>query len=159
MKKIIFLLVVIGIIIGLFSSCRKSLVCEISDAEESRICQMSQEIGITPEEFSEGLLIANIISLEKNVYSAQRADIFIDRIINDVEGFRKAGLKITYLDIVKYVNRISDVLPPNVLAALIIADPESILSDQINLPLTDYDFELILRHLQKQKSIISLYLK
>ena len=147
----------ICLILMVMSGCASnSMLCTVPEATDSVICNLSTKLKTTPGVISQTLQVANLGALEANIYTARQADKFIDTLIADIQGIK--GKEITYLDAVNYINDKFNVLPPRIQAVFIIINPAGLASQTIKMPLTNYDFELLLRHLQKQKDIIKMYL-
>jgi hypothetical protein len=145
--------------IMLFAGCgTKSMLCDVPEAENSVICKLSQKMNTTPGIISQSLLVANFGALEADLYTAQKANEFIDKIINDIEELRALGRTITYIGAINYIDGKYKVLPDKIKAVFVLINPAGLADKNIKMPLTDYDFELILRHLNKQKQIIQVYL-
>ena len=136
----------------------KSMLCDIPEAENSVICALSQKMNTTPEMISQSLLVANFGALEADLYTAQKANEFVDKIINDIGELRALGRTITYIGAINYIDGKFKVLPDKVEAVFVLINPAGLADKNIRMPLTDYDFELLLRHLNKQKQIIQAYL-
>lgn len=158
MKKLLSVLSIL--VIMLLTGCATtSQLCLVPEAENSVICKLSKKVKTTPEAISQTLKVANIIAMETNVYTAQQADKFIDRLIEEVQNMQNLGSEVTYMNIVKYIDGEFSLLPPKVQVVFEVMNTEGLLSQTIEMPLTQYDFELLLRHLQKQKELIKIYLR
>jgi hypothetical protein len=103
------------------------------------------------------LQIANLGALEANLYTAKKAGEFVDRIIADLEELKTAGTSITYYEAIAYLDKKFEVLDPKIQAAFVLIDSSNLLSTKIELPLCSYDIDLLIRHLSKQRAIITIY--
>ena len=132
-------------------------ICQnVPTGQTSVICTLSTKLNTSPEAMSQVLQIANVAALEKSLYTAQQANAFIDQIIMDVEAYK--GKTITYAQAVKYLNDKFNILSPQVQAVFIIMNPADLAAKEITIPLSDYDVNLILKHLAKQKALVGFYL-
>lgn len=136
----------------------KSVICDVPEAQNSVICALSQKMNTSPEMISQSLLVANFGALEADLYTARQANEFVDRIINDIEELRALGKTISYIGAINYIDGKLKALPVKVKAVFVMVNPVGLADKNIKMPLTDYDFELLLRHLNKQKQIIQVYL-
>jgi hypothetical protein len=134
-----------------------SNLCIVPEAKDSVICELAGKLKTTPEAISQTLKITNIVAMETNVYTAQQADKFVDRMIEEIQGMR--DLEITYIGLVRYIDGEVSLLPPRVQVVFEVMGDSGLTTQEIKMPLTPYDFELLLRHLQKQKELIKMYLK
>ena len=154
MKRIIIVLALL-----LFMGCSAtSNLCTVPEANNSVVCDLSAKLHITPEMISQSLLIANFGALEVDLYTAQQADKFVNNLIGQIEKFKASGNTYTYAQAISFINSQYNLLPKKIQAVFVIIDPAGLASQNITLPLTNYDFDLFLRHLNKQKQIISIYL-
>ena len=163
MEKVSFMdickLLMIFTLLILVSSCATtSQLCNVSEAKNSVVCELSSKLKTTPEMISQSLQIANFGALEGDLYTAQQANDFINRMIEDIKEVQSLGKEVSYLDMVNYINRKFDLLSPRIQAVFVLINPAGLAGQSITIPLTDYDFELLLRHLYKQKNLIKVYL-
>jgi len=149
---------IIMILILMAGCATNSQLCTVPEAQNSVVCELSTKLHTTPEMISQTLLVANMGALEADVYTAQQANKFVDDLISEIENFRKLGKTISYIDAIRYIDSKFKILPARVQAVFVIMNPAGLSDQVINLPLTDYDFDLLLRHLNKEKQIISVYL-
>jgi hypothetical protein len=136
-----------------------SQLCIVPEAKDSVICELAGKLKTTPEAISQTLKITNIVAMETNVYTAQQADKFVDRMIEEIQGIRDLGSEITYIGLVRYIDGEVSLLPPRVQVVFEVMGDSGLTTQEIKMPLTPYDFELLLRHLQKQKELIKMYLR
>jgi len=59
---------------------------------------------------------------------------------------------------VNYVNKKYNILSKEVQAVFIIINPADLATKEIKIPLSEYDINLLIGHLEKQKAIIEVYL-
>lgn len=157
--KDVFQMLIVLLVMFLISACGgTSMLCSVPEAENSVICSLSKEINTTPEMISQTLMVANIAAMEADAYTARRADKFINGLITEISDVRKLGKEVSYLDVVNYIQTKFDVLPVRVQTLFVVVNPAGLYEQRITIPLTDYDFELILRHLQRQKNILKAYM-
>jgi hypothetical protein len=164
MKQVIYfekaLMVCMILLLGLIiSACATtSQLCTVPEAQGSVVCELSGKLKTTPEMISQTLQVANLGAMATNIYTAQSADNFIDDMIKDISEIRDMGKQISYLDAINYIDNKLNLLPKNVKAVFLLIDTAGLTTQGIKQPLTGYDFELILRHLQKQKEIVKAYI-
>lgn len=158
MKRLLGVLAVLMIFI---SGCATSNICEnIPEGQISVICEATDFIHVSPENLSKILLITNIAALEADKYTALEAMAFV----NDAEAKLiavKGKNTLTYGDVVNYLINEHAGLSPRLQAVFTIVDPLSSLiymEEQLPTILSDFDIDLLLLHLAKQKTIIMLYL-
>lgn len=156
MKSLKCLLV--GILFFISACATTSQICLVPEAQNSVVCELSGKLRTTPEIISQSLQVANFGALEANIYTAKSADKFLDEIIVDIKNIQEMGKQISYLDAINYIDGKFKLLPSRVKAVFVLMNPAGLASQGIKQPLTDYDFELILRHLQKQKDLVKVYL-
>ena len=134
----------------------KSMLCSVPEASGSVVCKLAGKMDTSPEAISKALKIANAGGMTLKIYEAQEAERFIDDIIREVEAYRGSG-EITYLDAVNYIRGKHNKLSPEVQVLFEVIDPGVLSKKLIEIPLTDYDFELILKHLNAQKRIVAAF--
>jgi len=141
-------------------ACATSQICEtVPEGQTSVICEASQEVGVSPESLSQVLIITNIATLEANVYTAQEALEFIEGCERALSFVNWSTL--TYGEVVDYLLSEYANLPPQVQAVFIVVDPLSSMTQidrQLPNILSEFDIDLILTHLEKQKTIVKIYL-
>jgi hypothetical protein len=142
----------------LWACSSASFLCSVPEAEGSAVCALSEKLHTTPEIISQSLQVANLGALEADLYTARQANEFIDKIIADIEDIKAMGKKISYLQAINYIDSKFKVLPARVKAVFVIMNPAGLAGQSISQPLTDYDFELLTKHLKIQKDIIGVYL-
>lgn len=166
MKKFItlfYLFLIPFLLTGIFSCAFNgggvSPVClNIPEGEKSVICELANEMNTTPEALSQILQVANFGALESDVYNAQEANKFVDGIITDLKGIQETGNVITFMQAITYLNKKFDLLPTKIQVLFVIINPDNLVNYQINIPLSNYDIILLIKHLNKQKQIIQVYL-
>lgn len=169
--KFPYLVMALGIVIGIaciaysllsLPGCKtEGSVCEnIPEGQTSFICKATDAINVSPENLSKMLLITNLAALEANHYTAQEAMTFIEA-AEDKLNAAKGLNTLTYGDVVNYLLSTYGGLSPAAQAVFTIVDPlSSLISMDSHFPdlLSDFDIDLLLAHLLKQKTIIKLYL-
>lgn len=157
MKKS-FILVVMIFLIMLFAGCMgKSQLCAVPEAEGSKICAFSEKLHLDPAYMSQGLLAINFVALKKSVYTPGQAYVFVEKLENELTELRAQGKVWTIEQAINYIDGKLNVLPEDVRLAFQTFDIHQFTDIEIKLPITDYDFELILRHLAKQKALIEIF--
>jgi hypothetical protein len=157
MKRLNVLFILLAFVILIQGCATTSQLCTVPEAQNSVICELSGKLKTTPEMISKSLRVANFGALTADIYTPPKADAFVDQIIADVKGIQKKGGKISYIEIINYIDGKLKVLPAKVKVVFAV-DPLDLSRYSIKQPLTNYDFDLILRHLQKQKELIKVYL-
>ena len=141
----------------------KIKVCDnIPEGSYSVICDISDEIGRSPEDAAKILRMSNIAGLASNVYTAQQALDFIKGIKGDLQEAQGLEGGLLYSVMIEYVNEKYSKLPDKVKLSIALArefiDFDINLVPTINLPLSDYDFEMLYMHLDDQIAIVSPFL-
>jgi len=157
----IWLLLFAGVIWFTQCATRSDTCKNVPEGQTSVICTLAGKMGTTPENISMTLQVVNMASLEKNLYTAQEANKFVDVVIADLEKVKasKGKIVVSYLDAVNYVNAKYKLLSSATQAAFIIIAPSALTEQEIKIPLSEYDIDLLLKHLAKQKILISVYIK
>ena len=135
-------------------------VCDaIPEGQTSVICELAEKKGTTPEDIAKILKATNLLLLSEDKYTAKQAKKFIKGVIEDVEKAQKESVTITYEDVLLYVNGKKEIVSPTVIAAYEILDPDTLSSGiTITNPLSQYDIELILVHLEAELDLVKLFL-
>lgn len=124
------------------------------------LCIIGAEIGVRPEDLSTGLKIANLIGTDQ-WYEAQEIYDLFSRLQKAVKVMRRNEAGTLWVDFGTLVLAEFNVLSPKAQAALILAENwfkyRSPVTDM--LPLTDYDWVGIERHIDDQLRLIRPYLK
>jgi hypothetical protein len=158
--SVMFMLVFCMALLGACSTV--SNICPAPDGQASVICALSEKMNTSPENLSQILQVANFVALEKSLYTANEASEFIDQIILDLKTAkyeqRGGGPAITYAQALDYVNKKFNVLSAEVQAVFIILNPADLASKEIKIPMIEYDINLLIRHLEKQKQIVQVYM-
>ena len=156
-KKELQVLSVLFVLV-MFAGCgTTSMLCSVPEADGSVICELSKKINTTPEAISQSLKIANAGAMELDVYDAYEAEKFVDKIISEIQEVQKMGKEVSYREAIEYIRGIYSKLPERVQLIFEIASPDMLSQNLIEIPLTDYDFKLLLDHLNNQKNIINMY--
>lgn len=146
--------------VSLFAGCltTTSTLCEPPNNETSVICVLSEKMNITPEILSQTLLIANLGAIEGDLYSAQEGMEFLDKLIEEIGDVKDLGNEVTYIEAIQYIDSKFKVLPDRVKIIFVIINPAGLTSNTITIPLSNHDWNMIMEHLYKQRSILQLYL-
>lgn len=160
------LLILALLSVFLFCSCainvpEDQLVCNNIPADSySVICQVAALLTVKtgrevePEQLSKVLQATNLAGLATNRYTASSANLFLDTLIKQATVFEEQG-GVTWATLVTYAIGEYKDLPPTVQASFIIAqgwiDVPEAYTQKI---LSGYDWQLILRHLNKQKMVV-----
>ena len=135
-----------------------SPLCTVPESKDSKICALSDRFHVTPEYLSQGLLALNFAAIKKDIYTPERAYKFVERLKKDVKDIRARGQVWTVSQAINFVDEKLDVLPPDIKAAFNTFAPADFTEIEMIQPVTDYDFELFIRHLEKQLTLIRIYL-
>jgi len=135
-----------------------SNLCVGPKAEDSIVCKLADRLHTTPEVMSQSLIVANFGALEADLYTASQAEKFLDEIQADLEKLKETGKEVTYTEIIKYMNSKYNLLPKKVQAVFVLIDPAGLTGQSIKIPLSAYDIDLLLTHIEKQKQLIVIYL-
>lgn len=124
------------------------------------LCIIGAEIGVRPEDLSTGLKIVNLIGTDQ-WYEAQEIYDLFSKLQKAVKVMRGNETGTLWVDFGTLVLAEFNVLSPKAQAALILAEDwfkyRSPVTDM--LPLTDYDWSGIERHIDDQLRLIRPYLK
>lgn len=146
------------LVLVMFTGCgTKRPLCSLPEADGSVICKLSKKINTTPEAISNTLKIANAGGLAFDVYEADEADGFIDKIIEKIEQARAMGREISYREAVEFIRGEYNQLSPAVQAVFEIVDPDILSKNLVDMFLTDFDFEQLLSHLYEQKKVVAVF--
>ena len=155
---------VIFIVISLlfiFTGCattgvQKPSVCDtIPEGQTSVICDLSSQVGQSPETVAGILKLGNVAGLAGHLYTAQEASLFIDITIDHLKFIQANGGGLTYMSAVQYILNSLSIMSPEAQAVFII------LEDFMNFDfgeirlLSDFDIGLLIKHLNDQKAIIT----
>ena len=135
-----------------------SNLCTVPESEGSKICALSESMNMDPALISQGLLAINFIALKNSVYTPQQAIDFVSDLEVELVDLRAQGQIWTLEQAINYIDAKLDVLPDDVKLAFMVFDTDGLSQMEIKQPITDYDFELVLRHLAKQRTLIRIYL-
>lgn len=124
------------------ASMQPSQICETD--QPSVICKELQQ----PEHTDILLQLANVRMLKNDVYSGQQALEFLDFCTEIVNGSS------TYLDLTQYVSRIAQEYQ---LEVIVLSTYINNLS--VDLPITEYDRNLLLAHIAHQKKMVKMYME
>jgi len=157
MRKYLKLSMIMFMGMILIACATSGTICQdIPEGQNSVICMLADKMGTSPEAMSQILQVANFVALEKSLYRAVEAQEFVDEIIRDLKGIKENT--ITYTEAVNYVNKKYNILSKEVQAVFIIINPADLATKEIKIPLSEYDINLLIGHLEKQKAIIEVYL-
>lgn len=149
-KYLIFLIVILGVT----TSC--SIYKVQTDYTDSVIAETMTTLGTTPDVTCKIITVGDVACLEKDYYTATQAENFVNDIVDAVTLAQKSE-EILISDVINYVSSKYALLPSKVQVALIILDIDQITQSQLDLVLTETDYQIILSCLEKQLQIIELY--
>lgn len=138
---------------------RPSVCDAVPQDSYSAICQAAETMHATPEDVATILKLANVAALSGHVYTARQADVFIDELSAFLTAARQNG-GITYGALVAAAMQRYGALPPEVQAVFIVLDGAVAVDAPAvtSLLLSDYDYGLLLGHLQQQKALLAPFL-
>jgi hypothetical protein len=156
--RMLKLIGVLVIFMCLVTGCgMKSQLCSVQEAEGSRICYVSEKFNVDPVYMSQSLLAVNFIALKKNSYTSEKAYDFINNLKKKIEDLRAGDDKWTFKKAIDYIDKNIKELPDEIQLAFITFPELYNLADiELGQPITDYDFYLILLHLEKQQKMIKM---
>jgi hypothetical protein len=158
--KFTIMLLIISILLTLMGCGTTGTICQnVPTGQTSVICTLSTKLNTSPEAISQILQIANVAALDKSLYTAQQADAFLDGVITDLKQIKSNGQSISYVQAIDYLNKKYAILPKEVQAAMIIMNPASLSTQEIKLPLCEYDIDLLISHCKKQLQIVQIFTK
>ena len=132
-----------------------SALCDVD--RPSIICEIAAKNDTSPEDLAKILKTANVGLLAADVYTAEEANYFIDDMMTYVQAAQAAGTDYGTLGLAllsRYGN-----LQPEVQAAMVIVSILDLdLTGTGEELLTDYDYELIMLHLENQKKLVEVFL-
>lgn len=160
--KRLFLITTLCII---FAGCGilkpKNPICDTD--QPSTLCQavnvlQAHHVDITLDDIATTLKAGNIAALAGNVYTAQEALNFIDKLNNKLTEAETNG--VTYSAFIAYVESQYIHLSPAVQAALILAqsDYDWTIPELAATPLQKYDFYLLRKHLTDERALVAPFL-
>lgn len=165
-KSFIFFAVVLGMMMA-FIGCSNtgSSPIQISISEDnpcdalpegtnSTLCTIAKEKGVNLMDISKVLKLANTAALASNQYTATQAVAFIEKVIAGVKELQSKGS--TYDELLAYAIAQHDGLDPKIKVAFVISS--EMVNVKVSDPLYDFDYQLILLHLNKQLSIAKMFL-
>ena len=161
-SKVVICLIVSLIFFGCItikSNVQKPICETIPSNSYSIICQIANHANKTPEQVASVLRIANTTALAEDLYTAKEAKKFIDGIKDDINIARKTD--ISYEIAQKYIMNKYNALSKKERALFIIANEFVSINTPdiaINEPLSDFDIDMILKHLDNQSDIIDVFL-
>ena len=157
MKKVLAVLAVLAMAGCATININKPSVCDKPEAQDSVICELAGHVGQTPETVAGILKISNIAALAGNLYTAQEAEAFIDEAIEHLIFFKDMDT-LTYVQVVKYTLQKLSLLSPEAMALFVILDGfTSYDFGEVRL-LTDFDIDMLVKHLNDQKLILAPFL-
>src|SRR4030042_144288 len=150
MKKYLKLSMIIFMGMLLMACATQGIICQnIPEGQVSVICALAGKMDTSPEAISQILQVANFVALEKSLYKAVEAQEFVEEIIDDLKNIK--ANTITYTEAVNYVNKKYNILSKEIKAVFIIINPADLATREIKIPLSEYDINLLIGHLEKQK--------
>lgn len=152
---------IVGLML-LFAGCaaqQKISICnQVPEGERSVLCQASYRLNVSLETIATALKVGNVAGLAGDLYLAQDAVDFIDRV--DVLVQKAEGQGASYAIFIGVVKTVFGDLPPEVQALFVVAEeyvkvaiPE--ISDYF---LTPYDYKLLRLHLERQRQLVAPFL-
>lgn len=159
MKKLCIILFALIFLSFGCRTLRHSEVCtHIPDGERSVLCEASDKLNVSLETIATGLKVGNLAGLMGDLYLAQEAVDFIDRVDDLLGVAEKKG--VSYATFIEVTKSLFGVLPPEVQALFVIVeDYANIAIPQISdYFLTAYDYKLLRLHLEKQRMIVAPFL-
>jgi hypothetical protein len=160
MKKTLTLLLISLCLTGCLTlKTTKTPVCEtIPQGSYSVICDIAGRIGTTPETAAGMLKFANTGLLAEDIYTAKEAQVFIRDVKAQIESVRKTG--VTYAVARRYAAEKYGSLSRKAKAALVLMEEFTSFDDAVPSErlLSDYDYTLLLKHLDDQERIAQIFL-
>jgi len=103
------------------------------------------------------MTISNLSGLVSGVYTAEEAMVVINTMESFVVGIQKTG--ITYISLIQMALNYYNTLTPKMQAAFVVLQEFIVVPDALGKELlTDYDYVLILKALEKQRHAITPFL-
>ncbi|MBN1840799.1 MAG: hypothetical protein JW883_00755 [Deltaproteobacteria bacterium] len=134
-------------------------VCDqIPEGETSTICEISVRVGQKPETVAGVLKVTNLALLAEDVYTAQQALDFIEDVETRLNEAKTAGNGVSYVSAIDYVRNRFLALPAKVQAFLVVVSDFTEVDIGSDKFLTNYDIDLLLEHLDKQRAIVAPFL-
>jgi amino acid permease len=163
LKDLLPLLICILVGLFCFACCTSNTnICDnLPEGENSVICAVTRSANVSPENLSKTLIVTNFAALEADVYTAREAMDFVLKAEAGLLEAQKLNKTLTYGDVVNYLITEYSGVSQRAQAVFTVVDPlSSLVSMDAQMPqiLSDFDIDLLLRHLSKQKAIINLYL-
>jgi len=165
MKKLISIFIsmfVVMMLIGCAGMAVKPSVCDtVPEGSYSVICDISHYLNVRPEDVSGVLKVGNLGGLALDAYTAQEAKDFI----NDIRIYLKraqSGHGLLYATLLEFGEEKYNILPAAVQASIVLIEQFATV-DLSMIPgsgrvLSDYDFAMLLKHLDGQDMIIAPFL-
>lgn len=162
MIKKLFVVSVVLLFVACAGQQIKPSVCDTIPTDSySVICEISAKLKVNPEDVSNVLKVANVAGLATEKYTAMEAKDFID----DIRVYLKraqSGYGLLYATLVEFIEKKYGLLPPEVQASIIILEQYGTLDLSVipgaDMVLSDYDFEMLYKHLDEQEAIITPFL-
>ena len=141
-----------------FSLKTANSVCDnLPEGTSSVICSTATMLNVTPEAISSIMTISNLSGLVSGVYTAEEAMVVINTMESFVVGIQKTG--ITYISLIQMALNYYNTLTPKMQAAFVVLQEFIVVPDALGKELlTDYDYVLILKALEKQRHAITPFL-
>ena len=134
-------------------------VCDsVPDGETSAICALADKMGITPEEISEGIKVANLVGLSKPYYTAVEAKDFLELIRKNIKAAKKSGATVTLDQVFEYAGAKWKLLTPQTQGIINILNPVNLKAYGVKLNMSDYDFDLLLIGIDEQMEVVEPFL-
>jgi hypothetical protein len=132
----------------------------IPEDSYSLLCQIAHKYNTEPEDVAGVLKLGNITGLSSDLYTAKQAIDFINDLEDDARQAKDIGTVTWDLFIIDLMAKYKD-LPPAV-KALFIMQKDYLTVDLpgINIiPLSQYDWDGIIAHLEQQKALAAMFLE
>ena len=97
--------------------------------------------------------------MKKGKYTPEKAHEFVQKLKKEIVDLKALGRKWTLFQAINFINGKVDALPADIQAAFTIFNIDSYTDVELQQPITDYDFDLVIAHLDKQDGLIKIYLK
>lgn len=142
---------------GTLSKSTKSVCIDIPEGASSVICEVANELDVSPEYVDYLLKIGNVTALAADTYTAHSALEFVEQLELFLTEAQKQGL--TYAVVAGFARDKFKELPPKVQIAFVVlqefVEPPEVYAQK---PLTDYDYTILQAGLKAQYSIIRPFL-
>lgn len=155
MKKLAILIIVLFVSAGCSVLKAKNPVCVTE--EPSVLCAAADRLGVSLDNVGLTLKLGNIGGLSRDYYSAQTAFDYLE----EAKVFVQTHENLTYGDFVKEViDRFLNLDPAIQALFMIVQDDYELNVEELEKePLTEYDYYLVLTHIEKQKQLVYPFMR